>query len=293
MKRRDKPPNVGRSRKQKEAIDFNDGHVATQKELEATKFHLTGNWRVVRSRRALSKAISWYLRIGVAQRQEHNRSDGFVDINQIIAFANENKSRANPTVDLPALINEAIVNDKKRFDMWVTPNGAIRWMRAVQGHLQPVVVDEAEFNYQETTIDDVQREKLRLWRGTLGENLFSIQKRDIAPGGLTGLRQHVHLSNHPPGSELHQCGCRFDAPNVIEVDAMCILFLGITIRKSTSGAYFVADTIPTIAHIRYVQLDTRTVLMRQPEITRAKDERGRYAVDTNFPRGRMQISSNA
>ena len=235
--------------------EFVLGKVSTKEEQEAAIKKLTGQWRIIPHRFWLSKMLSGYLRGIVADRGEHYRTDGFVRISQIVDYINEVKQPHHPKVNEVSIINEILVNGKKRFESWTSPDGSVRWACAVQGHRRPMILEETEFNYDTVTMEKAVRNKLRLWHGTRSENLASICTLGITPGGPHGGRIHVHCSDHPPGSNLNQGGCRFDAPVGIELDARWMLMDGYVIRRAKNGAFLTRQTIHPKYIVRIVQLD--------------------------------------
>jgi RNA:NAD 2'-phosphotransferase (TPT1/KptA family) len=198
--------------------------------------HFRGNW--------LSRALSWYLRGGVADLGQAYRRDGFVKIQQTLDQVNTNRPSDQSVAKFERIYHEVLVNNKNRFQTWTTPDGNIGYLRVNQGHRPPMIVNPDEFDWIEITSEMVKEKKLRLWHGTCSQHLKSILATGLKAGGLTGKRHYIHMSDHPPGSNLNVGGCRFDAPIGLEVDFVYLLATGVRVRKAINGAYLIRDDIP-------------------------------------------------
>jgi RNA:NAD 2'-phosphotransferase (TPT1/KptA family) len=185
--------------------------------------------------------MSYFLRVGAAMHGYHWRADGFVLVDDVIHFLNNQglQRRRRTMIQVGDVLKEVLCNEKKRFQA-LREDGVCSFVRACGGHSSPFLVDDSLL-FSETLEEDVEF----LYHGTFQKQLESILLEGLIPGGKRrGSRTHVFFSPHPTGDERNIGGQRFEAPLIIKVSAALLRELGIVVYKTSNFAYVTVSVVP-------------------------------------------------
>ena len=161
--------------------NFIYGKVASEDDIKRCLRKMYGEWKIVGSKYWTSKAMSNYLRIGVAREGHPYRRDGFVKIGQVAEHVQDKMKRWGGKFTIQTILTEVAVNPKRRFEAWLSPQDEVTHIRAVQGHRQPMQINTDEFGWEEITYNNVIEKQTRLWHGTYPDALQSITQVGIMP----------------------------------------------------------------------------------------------------------------
>ncbi|MFN8609683.1 MAG: RNA 2'-phosphotransferase [Vulcanimicrobiota bacterium] len=166
--------------------------------------------------KALSKALSYYLRHAPAELGLSLQAGGWVEVTELLRALEGKKIRAS----LEDLHRVTRASDKQRFALEGTR------MRANQGHSVPVDLELKP-----------QTPPAILFHGTPRASLESIRRQGL----LKGKRHHVHLSPDPRTAA--QVGQRRGQPVILTVLAEVMHGQGHLFYRSQNGVWL-TDTVP-------------------------------------------------
>jgi RNA:NAD 2'-phosphotransferase (TPT1/KptA family) len=205
------------------------------------------------------------------------RPDGFVGINHLFQQAGAvGKEPRIPEeyVGIDTIVRVVMLNDKKRFALWLDVNARPILIRANQGHAAGLVDDDKIFMH--ATKDYLPA---ILHHGTFRNHMRGIVSAGIVAGGNPrhggSRRQHVHLSEFPPHDPKCVAGMRKESEVYFRVDAKRAEILGCRFFISHAGAFLCRDTIPPSCIIDVRNASNGTILFERKSAQAGGEEGSR------------------
>ncbi|PVZ84742.1 RNA 2'-phosphotransferase [Serratia sp. S1B] len=168
----------------------------------------------------ISKFLSYVLRHKPESIGLSLDSEGWADINTLIACANKNNKKLDRQL-IQAVVDSS---DKKRFAISVDGLN----IRAVQGHS----TQQVDISYKEMVPPDF------LYHGTATRFLEAIKEQGL----VAGLRQYVHLSSDE--NTAIAVGQRHGKPTVLKINALSMFEQGIKFYQAPNGVWM-TKMVPT------------------------------------------------
>ncbi|KAK1930735.1 tRNA 2'-phosphotransferase 1 [Phytophthora citrophthora] len=203
----------------------------------------------------LSKTLAYALRHGAEELQLDMRPSGFVPLNQLLAlplFQTFTEQQVEEVVRM---------NAKKRFSMTTDESGAVKFIRANQGHTIQLVQDEQLLTPLEdpNTIDKcVHGTYLKFWESIWAAGLSKMQ------------RNHIHFAEREVTDDEVVSGMRSNCNLLLYIDFPMAVKDGIKFYKSSNNVVLspgMGDTgvIDRRYFLRAVKRDGTVVYERQQE----------------------------
>ncbi|KAL3660505.1 tRNA 2'-phosphotransferase 1 [Phytophthora oleae] len=168
----------------------------------------------------LSKTLAYALRHGAEELQLDMRPSGFVPLSQLLAlplFQTFTEQQVEEVVR---------TNAKKRFSMTTDESGAVKFIRANQGHTLQLVQDEELLTPLEdpSAIDKcVHGTYLKLWKSIYATGLSKMQ------------RNHIHFTEKEVADDEVVSGMRSNCNLLLYIDFPMAVRDGIKFYKSSNN----------------------------------------------------------
>ncbi|XP_032819970.1 tRNA 2'-phosphotransferase 1 isoform X1 [Petromyzon marinus] len=194
----------------------------------------------------LSKTLSYALRHGAHRLGLHMGSDGFVDVQELLA---QRSLAGYEEADLRRVVES---NDKQRFALRAHPTTGSLQIRANQGHSLQV----EELDLQPITLHGSDLPECAV-HGTFARHWPSILRDGLSRRG----RAHIHMAPGEPGAEGVISGMRGNCEIAIYIDIEKALQDGIPFYRSANGVILSSGNAQGVLPRQYFQ----RVMQLQPE----------------------------